>query len=168
MRVFECRCRMTLIKELYGLSTDKGPDRKPPVVERMAVRQSNLRSRGNLFSVLPDLASAAARSHHLEEIALGQIFSVSASDPLTIVLFFDLWHLDLFRRTICGPTQVRAFDQARQMVKRSLRPGDRLLLVTFAGWPRIHGGWIRDPENDEMESVSFLKTSTSNKKHNKQ
>jgi len=69
-------------------------------------------------------------------------------DPLTLTLFFDLWHLDLFFPAAysCGSTRHRAFEQAREMVREMLRPGDRLLIVTFAGWPRVHHGWIRDPE----------------------
>jgi VWFA-related protein len=67
--------------------------------------------------------------------------------PLTMVLFFDLWHFDTFYLlyNACPVTRPMAFDQAREMVRSQFRPGDRLLLVTFAGWPVVHEGWIRDP-----------------------
>ncbi|MCP3980323.1 MAG: hypothetical protein GY716_13545 [bacterium] len=70
-----------------------------------------------------------------------------AEPPLTMVLFFDLWHLNLFHRAFtCPMTKPLAFEQARRMVRESFHPGDRLLLVTFAGWPVVHHGWIRDPD----------------------
>ena len=67
--------------------------------------------------------------------------------PLTMVLFFDLWHINTFYLlyNTCPVTRPMAFDQAREMVRTQFRPGDRLLLVTFAGWPVVHEGWIRDP-----------------------
>lgn len=64
---------------------------------------------------------------------------------LSIVLFFDLYHLDLFYRGFpaCPQTKPHAFDEARRFVKEEFHDGDRLLLVTAAGWPVVHYGWIR-------------------------
>jgi hypothetical protein len=82
--------------------------------------------------------------------AVERLPSVDPRNPsLTLVLYFDLWHMDMFHQLYdaCPITKPMAFDQAREMVRTQFRPGDRLLLVTFAGWPRIHEGWIRDPEH---------------------
>jgi len=69
-----------------------------------------------------------------------------ARQPMMIVLFFDLWHLNLFFRDFsCPMTKPLAFDEARRMLREEFVAGDRLLLVTFAGWPRVHHGWIDDP-----------------------
>ncbi len=67
---------------------------------------------------------------------------------MSLVLFFDLWHLDLFWRNFdaCPRTRPMAFEEARRLVREEFREGDRLLLVTFAGWPVVHYGWIRRPE----------------------
>jgi hypothetical protein len=92
--------------------------------------------------------------------------------PLTMVLFFDLWHLDLFyRRFECPMTKALAFEQARELVRDEFRTGDRLLLVTFAGWPRVHEGWIRNPVHamralDRLEvSPQVLSTRTEHSHH---
>ncbi len=71
-----------------------------------------------------------------------------SSGGMSLVLFFDLWHLDLFYRgaPACPPTKHLAFEEARRLVRKEFREGDRLLLVTFAGWPVVHYGWIRRPE----------------------
>ena len=85
-----------------------------------------------------------------------------ANPPLTIVLVFDLWHLDVFFRAFeCPRTKPLAFEKARELVRRQFRAGDRLLLVTFAGWPQIHEGWIRDPAEalralDRLEVSPFV------------
>jgi hypothetical protein len=73
---------------------------------------------------------------------------------MTLVLFFDLWHLDIFHRdfNLCPRTKPLAFEEARRLAREGLHPGDRLLLVTFAGWPTIHYGWLRDP----VEAVEAL------------
>jgi len=82
--------------------------------------------------------------------------------PMTMVLLFDLWHLDIFYRSFdCPITKPLAFEQARAFIKEEFRPGDRLLLVTFAGWPLIHEGWIRNPEEalralDRLEVDPFV------------
>lgn len=76
----------------------------------------------------------------------GQTVTDPSRPPLTIVLFFDLWHLNLFFRDYqCPITKPLAFDEARDLVRNEFAAGDRLLLVTFGGWPQIHEGWIRDP-----------------------
>jgi hypothetical protein len=80
-------------------------------------------------------------------------------NPLTLVLFFDLWHLNLFSRYyMCPATKPQAFERAREMVRSSFRPGDRLLLVTFAGWPTVHHGWIRDPD-EALAALDLLEVS---------
>jgi VWFA-related protein len=82
--------------------------------------------------------------------------------PLTMVLFFDLWHLNVFFRNYdCPMTKPLAFDEARELVRSQFRDGDRLLLVTFAGWPQIHEGWIRDKTHalralDRLEVSPFV------------
>ena len=82
----------------------------------------------------------------IEEADAGQPLPDRERPPLTLVLFFDLWHLDLFYRDYtCPITKPLAFDEARKLVRSEFREGDRLLLVTFSGWPQIHEGWIRDP-----------------------
>lgn len=74
-----------------------------------------------------------------------QIIAHPERPPLTLVLFFDLWHLNIFfQGYTCPMTKPMAFEQARRLVRDELMPGDRLLLVTFAGWPQVHEGWIRD------------------------
>jgi hypothetical protein len=67
-----------------------------------------------------------------------------AAGGVALVLFFDLWHLDTFYRAFdaCPRTKPIAFDEARRFVREEFHEGDRLLLVTFAGWPVIHYGWI--------------------------
>jgi VWFA-related protein len=78
--------------------------------------------------------------------AAGTGDSGPARSPLSLVLFFDLWHLNLFfRNFMCPMTKPLAFEAARDMVREQFVAGDRLLLVTFAGWPRVHYGWIDDP-----------------------
>jgi len=64
---------------------------------------------------------------------------------MSVVLFFDLWHLDLFYRdfSACPSTKPLAFAEARRFVSKEFHEGDRLLLVTAAGWPVVHDGWIR-------------------------
>lgn len=66
-------------------------------------------------------------------------------DGMSFVLLFDLWHLDLFCRGFpaCPSTKPLAFNEARRFVREELHEGDRLLLVTAAGWPVVHYGWIR-------------------------
>ncbi len=92
---------------------------------------------------------------------------VSAADParppMKIVLFFDLWHLNVFQRAgfDCPITKPLAFEEARRMVREEFVSGDGLLLVTFAGWPRVHDGWIRDPGQalaalDRLEVSPFV------------
>ena len=67
-----------------------------------------------------------------------------ASGGMALVLLFDLWHLDTFYRAFdaCPRTKPLAFEEARRVVREEFHEGDRLLLVTFAGWPVIHYGWI--------------------------
>jgi len=64
---------------------------------------------------------------------------------LSVVLFFDLWHIDLFYVDFpaCPATKPLAFAEARRFVQEGFHDGDRLLLVTAAGWPVVHDGWIR-------------------------
>lgn len=75
--------------------------------------------------------------------------SILEDDPsrggMSFVLFFDLWHLDLFYRGFpaCPRTKPLAFAEARRFVTTEFHDGDRLLLVTAAGWPVVHYGWIR-------------------------
>ena len=80
--------------------------------------------------------------------------------PLSIVLYFDLWHLDLFYRPFpaCPRTKPIAFDEARRMVREQFRRGDRLLLVTFMGWPQVHYGWIEDP-SEALAAIDRLEVS---------
>ena len=86
-----------------------------------------------------------------------------ARPPMMVVLFFDLWHLEVFVRSgfQCPRTKPMAFDEARRMVREQFVTGDRLLLVTFAGWPRVHEGWITDPTEalaalDRLEVSPFV------------
>ncbi len=67
-----------------------------------------------------------------------------AADGMALVLFFDLWHLDLFYQAFdaCPRTKPLAFAEARRLVREEFHEGDRLLLVTFAGWPVVHYGWL--------------------------
>jgi VWFA-related protein len=82
-----------------------------------------------------------------EEVEPAAEPEATPADPLTLALFFDLWHLDRFAfARACGRTRHRAFEQAREMVRTMMRQGDRLLIVTFSGWPCVHHGWIRNPE----------------------
>jgi hypothetical protein len=64
---------------------------------------------------------------------------------ISFVLFFDLWHLDLFYQDFpaCPATKPLAFAEARRFIDEEFHDGDRLLLVTAAGWPVVHEGWIR-------------------------
>lgn len=81
------------------------------------------------------LAGAAPRSE-----------SDSVSHGMTLVLLFDLWHLNIFTPAYdCPITKPLAFDEARRMVREQFHDGDRLLLVTSAGWPTVHYGWLRTP-----------------------
>jgi len=71
-----------------------------------------------------------------------------APGGMAVVLLFDLWHLDLFYTgyRACPHGKGVAFREARRYVEEEFRDGDRLLLVTFAGWPVVHEGWIRTRE----------------------
>jgi hypothetical protein len=72
--------------------------------------------------------------------------AATSTGGLSFVLLFDLWHLDLFYRNFsaCPITKPLAFDQARRFVGEEFHDGDRLLLVTSAGWPVVHEGWLRN------------------------
>jgi VWFA-related protein len=109
------------------------------------------------FNVDPAGSVSAQAAEMPEEPAPAE---APEADPFTLVLFFDLWHLNLFHPYYyaCGATLTRAFDQARRMVREVLEPGDRVLLVTFAGWPRVHEGWIDDPET-AIEALDRLEVS---------
>lgn len=76
---------------------------------------------------------------------------------LSFVLFFDLWHLDLFYKgfSACPMTKPLAFREARRLVREQFHEGDRLLLVTAAGWPVIHYGWIRT-QADALSALDRL------------
>jgi hypothetical protein len=67
-----------------------------------------------------------------------------AAGGMALVLLLDLWHLDTFYRAFdaCPRTKPIAFEEARRLVREEFHEGDRLLLVTFAGWPVIHYGWL--------------------------
>jgi hypothetical protein len=69
-----------------------------------------------------------------------------APGGMSFVLLFDLWHLDLFfrRYSDCPRTKPLSFAEARRFVGTEFHDGDRLLIVTFAGWPVVHYGWIRN------------------------
>jgi hypothetical protein len=71
-----------------------------------------------------------------------------APGGMSVVLLFDLWHLDLFYLpySACPRTKPIAFHEARRYVEEQFHDGDRLLLVTFAGWPIVHEGWMRTRE----------------------
>jgi hypothetical protein len=76
---------------------------------------------------------------------------------MSVVLFFDLWHLDLFYQGFpaCPATKPLAFAEARRFVQEGFHDGDRLLLVTAAGWPVVHDGWIRT-RADAMAALDRL------------
>jgi VWFA-related protein len=65
---------------------------------------------------------------------------------MSVVLLFDLYHLDLFYRdyVACPRGLGLAFREARRYLEEEFRDGDRLLLVTFGAWPVVHEGWIRN------------------------
>lgn len=71
-----------------------------------------------------------------------------APGGMSVVLLFDLWHLDLFADDYpdCPRGKALAFREARRYVAEEFRDGDRLLLVTFSGWPVVHEGWIKTRE----------------------
>jgi VWFA-related protein len=78
---------------------------------------------------------------------------------MSVVLFFDLWHLNVFSSDYtCPMTRPLAFSEARRFVREELRPGDRLLLVTFGGWPQAHYGWLRD-RDEALAAIDRLETS---------
>ncbi|HEX5043127.1 MAG TPA: hypothetical protein VFV75_09490 [Candidatus Polarisedimenticolaceae bacterium] len=68
-----------------------------------------------------------------------------ARGGMSVVLLFDLYHLDLFykRAHACPHGLALAFREARRYVEEEFRDGDRLLLVTYGAWPIVHEGWIR-------------------------
>src|SRR5437867_1997972 len=76
---------------------------------------------------------------------------------LSLVLFFDLWHLDVFHGAFpaCPLTKLLAFREARKLVREEFHEGDRLLLVTAAGWPVVHYGWIRT-QTDALQALDRL------------
>lgn len=53
------------------------------------------------------------------------------------VVVFDMWHMnmwfDYFQRTASMQTLRFSFSWVREMLEESFRPGDRVLLATFAG-----------------------------------
>jgi hypothetical protein len=82
----------------------------------------------------------------------------SSPGGMTVVLFFDLWHLDVFFGAFpaCPSTKPLAFAEARRFVEEEFHDGDRLLLVTAAGWPVVHYGWIRT-QADALAALDRLK-----------
>jgi hypothetical protein len=79
----------------------------------------------------------------LQELYRPEGEAAAEATGLSFVLFFDLWHLDVFVGGACPATKPLAFDEARKLVREQFHDGDRLLLVTFSGWPVIHEGWLR-------------------------
>jgi VWFA-related protein len=79
---------------------------------------------------------------------------------MSFVLFFDLWHLDLMYRVYgaCPATKALAFAEARRFVQEEFKDGDRLLLVTAAGWPVVHYGWIQT-QADALAALGRLEKS---------
>ncbi len=64
------------------------------------------------------------------------------------VFYFDEWHI---RDLCCGDLprhRARSilFEWARDFVRDHLQPRDRVMLVTFTGWPTIKTGWMEDPD----------------------
>ncbi|PWU24352.1 MAG: hypothetical protein C5B48_06815, partial [Candidatus Rokuibacteriota bacterium] len=84
----------------------------------------------------------------------------SSPGGMSVVLFFDLWHLDLFYRDFgaCPATKPLAFAEARRFVMEEFHDGDRLLLVTATGWPVVHYGWIRT-QADALAALGRLEKS---------
>lgn len=68
-----------------------------------------------------------------------------APGGMSVVLLFDLYHLDIFYKgySACPHGLGLAFREARRFLEEEFRDGDRLLLVTFKVWPVVHEGWIR-------------------------
>ena len=84
----------------------------------------------------------------------------AVSGGTAFVLLFDLWHLDVFYADFdaCPRTKPLAFAEARRLVREEFHRGDRLLLVTFAGWPIVHYDWIRTPA-EAIEALDRLERS---------
>ena len=94
-----------------------------------------------------DALGVEEEAYQPEAGARADDISGEAANPggMSFVLLFDLWHLDVFFRGFpgCPRTKPLAFAEARRFVETEFHDGDRLLIVTFAGWPVIHHGWIR-------------------------
>ncbi len=78
--------------------------------------------------------------------------------PLSIVILIDEFHHSCpacaGRVRCCGEglgvdgfpiLRHAAYESARRMLRESFRPGDRVLVATFAFWPQAETGWLEDP-----------------------
>jgi hypothetical protein len=75
--------------------------------------------------------------------------------PMQYVVLFDMAHLDSAMQT-CGRTLPKAISYARELLSTQFKPGDRVILATFRGWPEIQTPWMRSQEEalgalDELE-----------------
>ncbi|MCZ6833060.1 MAG: hypothetical protein O7F11_04880 [Acidobacteria bacterium] len=83
---------------------------------------------------------------------------VQGRDPMQFVFYFDILHLNQFTRECSALSQPLAFSWVRKMLQEEFQPGDRVMLVSFSGWPNIHTGWMEDREMalgllDELEAT---------------
>ncbi|TDI31345.1 MAG: hypothetical protein E2P03_08060 [Acidobacteria bacterium] len=103
--------------------------------------------------------AAAAGEGDLEASASLSLDSPSPGrDPMQFVFYFDILHLNKHIFECKGMTQPLVFSWVRKMLEEEFQPGDRVMLVSFKGWPNIHTGWVEDREEalvllEELENT---------------
>lgn len=88
--------------------------------------------------------------------------------PLSIVVLIDEYHhscpMCALRARCCGGGETvtpgaimrhRVYESARQMLRETFRPGDRVLISTFVFWPIAETGWLEDPA-EALEKLDQL------------
>lgn len=82
--------------------------------------------------------------------------------PAQFVFYFDLWHLNKFVRSCSALSQPLAFSWVRHMIEDTYRPGDRVMLASFSGRPKVQTGWLADRQAildalDDLEASPALR-----------
>ncbi len=111
-----------------------------------------------ILSLLPYEATEAEVSVGPSPTSLPTGFAPVRAPRLSLVILIDEFHHSCpacaARMSCCAGSSTwggapilrhAAYETARQMLRESFQPGDRVLLATTAFWPRAETGWLDDP-----------------------